>query len=166
MIRVRESAPPQLEGQDTPLRLHVIHTSPEATRDALKAACSLAHGLRAEIRLLAAKAVPFPRPLEDPETPTEFTEALLTGLARECGASVDVRVLLCRDCEETIPRWLPADSISVIGRPRRWGPGSSRRLIQAIQRAGRRLIVVDASKEDAPTPSRAPREEVSRCPWN
>jgi hypothetical protein len=146
VIRVRESAPPQLHEQDTPLRLHVIHTTPEATRNALKAACALAQGLRAEIKLLAAKTVPFPRPLEDPETPTEFTEALLTGLARECCLSVEIGVLLCRDCEETIPRWIPPESIAVIGRPRRWGPGSSRRLIQAIQRAGRRLIVVDASE--------------------
>jgi hypothetical protein len=148
VIRVRESAPPQSHGQDTPLRLHVIHTTPEATRNALKTACSLAQGLRAEIRLLAAKTVPFPRPLEDPETPADFTEALLTGLVRECGLSVEIGVLLCRDCEETIPRWLPPESIAIIGRPRPWGPGSSRRLIHAIQRAGRRLIVVDAKKEN------------------
>ena len=133
-------APPRVEGAK--LRIHVIYTTPQATRACLRAAGLLAKGLDARLELLVTKVVPYPLPLHRPTTSAAFTEKTVGTLTRNCGIDVNVKVLLCRDAEETIPRWLPSDSIAVIGRRRRWGPGSCSRLIRAIRRSGLRVIVV------------------------
>ena len=134
------SAPPRADQPD--LRLHVIYTTPETTRDSLERASVLARGLGARLELLIAEVVPYPLPLDHPPASSRFTDAALDALVANCGVDVDVHVLLCRDREQTIPEWLPAGSIAVIGRCRRWGPGSSRRLIRAVRRAGHNVIVL------------------------
>jgi hypothetical protein len=135
-------SPPRTEGPT--LRLHVIYTSPETTRASLGIASLLAHDLGATLELLVATVVPYPLPLNSPTAPARFTEEFLSGLVSECEVNVNVKVLLCRDREETIPQWLPAESIVVIGSRRRWGPGSFRGLIRIVRRRGHHVIVVDA----------------------
>jgi hypothetical protein len=135
-------SPPRADGPK--LRLHVIYTSPETTRVSLGIASVLAHDLGATLELLVARVVPYPLPLNSPTAPASFTEEFLSVLVSECGVDVDVKVLLCRDREETIPQWLPAESIVVIGSRRRWGPGSFRGLIRMVRRRGHHVIVVNA----------------------
>jgi hypothetical protein len=137
-------SPPRTEGPK--LRVHVIYTSPETTQASLEIASLLAHDLGATLELLVARVVPYPLPLNSPTTPTSFTEEFLRALASECGVDVDVKVLLCRDREETIPQWLPAESIVVIGSRRCWGPGSFWGLIRIVRRRGHHVIVVDAER--------------------
>jgi hypothetical protein len=134
-------APPRSESPE--LRIYVVYTTPAATRIALRRACVLAKDLVGSIRLLLAKIVPFPRQLESPTCSTEYTEDRLRHLAGICDVDLAVQVLLCRDREETIPQWLPAQSIVVVGRRRRWGPGSFSCLIRAIRRKGHSVLVVD-----------------------
>lgn len=125
------------------LRLHVVYTTADATKASLKLACLLARDLGAKVELLLPQVVPYPVPLDSPTTPASFAEELAIALVRNCDVDADVKVLLCRDREETVPLWLPSESIAVIGRIRRWGPGSSWRLIRAIRRNGHHVIVVD-----------------------
>ncbi len=64
---------------------------------------------------------------------------------------VDVSVLLCRDRIETVLRYLPPQSIVLVGRQRRWGPGAYLSLIRALKRKQHHVIPVDRSS--APQPS-------------
>ena len=143
-VSQRIAAPPR--AGEPELRLHVIYTDPETTLASLKSASVLARGLGARLELLVAEVVPYPLPLDRPPAAQQVTEAALEELAADCGTDVDVRVLLCRDREQTIPEWLPPGSIAVIGRRRRWGPGSSRRLIRGVRRAGRQVIVLEGGR--------------------
>src|SRR4051812_11459740 len=146
VIHVSELTPAPPCANGSGLRLHVIYTGPETTRASLKGAGVLARDLGATLELLVARVVPYPLPLDNPPASKSFTEASLDALAAGCGVDVKVRVLLCRDREETIPRWLPAGSIAVIGRRRSWGPGSCRRLIRAVRRDGRHVIVMEGGR--------------------
>jgi hypothetical protein len=152
-------SPPPVEGSK--LRLHVIYTTPEGTRAGLRVASLLARDLGAKLELLVAQVVPYPLPIHDATTPASFTEQSVSTLVSECDVDVDVKVLLCRDREETIPQWLPAESIAVIGRRRRWGPGSSWGLIRVVKRTGHQVVVVDIGQ---PQPATAPscRGRMSR----
>jgi hypothetical protein len=140
----RTAAPPR--AAEPSLRLHVIYTTPEATRASLQDAGALAHDLGAEVALLVPEVVPYPLPIDHPPASRRYSESALDALAAECGVDVDIRILLCRDREQTIPEWLPDASIVVIGRRRRWGPGSARRLIRVVRRAGHHVIVVEGGR--------------------
>lgn len=136
------SAPPGADGST--FRIHVIYTTPRETRESVRIAGLLARDLGASLEILAPLVVPYPLPLNRPTAPASFTERSLAALVDGCDVDVDVKILLCRDREETIPRWLPPESVAVIGRRRRWGPGSSRGLIRAVRRNGHQVVVVEA----------------------
>ena len=108
VIHVSELTPAPPCANSSGLRLHVIYTGPETTRASLKGAGVLARDLGAKLELLVARVVPYPLPLDNPPASNSFTETSLNALAAGCGVELEVRCLLCRDREETIPRWLPA----------------------------------------------------------
>jgi len=145
-IHVAELTPVPPRSEESGLRLHVVYTGPKTTRASLKGAGVLARDLGARLELLVGRVVPYPLPLDSPPASSGFSEAALGALASECGGELDVRILLCRDVEETIPASLPAGCIVVIGRRRGWGPGSHRRLIRAARRDGRHVIVVEGGR--------------------
>jgi hypothetical protein len=101
------------------------------------------------LELLVPHVVPFPLPLHKPTAAASFIEDTVKLLIAGCDADIDVKVLLCRDREETIPKWLPPASIAVIGRTRRWGPGAFRALIRSMKRSGHHVVVVDVGQADA-----------------
>jgi len=136
------SAPPRSE--NSKLVVHIVYTTEAATRAALEAAVEFARKLEARIELLVPKVVPFPLPLSQPSTPGDFTEGVVRSIAEGCQIDVHAKVLLCRDREDTIPQWLPKQSVAVIGRRRAWGPGSFRGLIRSVRNAGHHVVVVDA----------------------
>lgn len=150
-IHVLESLPrrPGVEGSN--LRLHVIYTTPEATREALKVAGQLARDLDVRLELLVPRVVPYPLTLEHPTISNEFTAKSLRTLVCECEVDLEARILLCRDREQAIPQWLPSDSIAIIPRRRQWGPGSARALIRAVRRDGHHVIVVNAGRSKSVT---------------
>lgn len=129
------------------LKLRVIYTSPKATKAGLKVASELARDLSATLELLVPQVVPYPRPLNEPTKAGAFTEIFLSRLVSDCAAEVEVKVLLCRDREETIPHFLPSESIAVIGRHGSWGRDAFSGLIRAVRRYGHHVIVVDCDKE-------------------
>jgi hypothetical protein len=146
VLRLQEfvPSPSPLEGSE--LHIHVIYTSPEATSCALSVASQYARDLGGRLELLAPKVVPYPRQLQDPTIADSFTEGTLRALVSGCDAAVEVNILLCRDTEETVSRWLPRESITILGRRRRWGPGSFRRLVRTLTRHGHQVVVVDVGR--------------------
>lgn len=127
----------------------MVYTGAVATRASLKVATELARDLAAKLELLVPFVVPFPLPLDRPSIPRTFTENAVSALVSNCPVDFEVKVLLCRDREETIPRWLPANSIAVIGRSRHWGPESYRGIIRAVRQKGHHVIVVDEDGQRA-----------------
>ena len=145
-IHVCQLTPAPPCADESGLRLHVVYTGPQTTRASLKGAGVLARDLGARLELLVARVVPYPLPLDSPPASSDFSEESLDALAADCGVELDVKILLCRDREETIPAWLPSGCIVVIGRRRRWGPGAYRRLIRAMRRDRRHVIVVEGGR--------------------
>ena len=143
-----EFTPPPSRVESPKLRLHLIYTTPTATRVALSVAGQLANSLDAALELLVPHVVPFPLPLDHPSIPASFTEGALNSLVAGCSAAVSVRILLCRDREETLREWIPSHAIVVIGRQRAWGPGCFWGLIRAVKRNQRQVIVVDGGTKE------------------
>jgi len=140
--------PPPSRVESPKLRLHLIYTTPTATRIALRVAGQLANNLDAALELLVPHVVPFPLPLDHPSIPASFTAGALNSLVAGCSAAVSVRILLCRDREETLRKWIPSHAIVVIGRQRAWGPGCFRGLIRAVKRNQHQVIVVDGGTKE------------------
>jgi hypothetical protein len=126
------------------LRLYVVFTDLNATRLALDAANSLAHGLNCQIVLVVAQVVPYVLPLERPPVPPGFLERTLSELA--CENEVVACVYLCRERDETIRQSLSPNSLVLIGVEgnRSWWWGRDRRLIRQLRRDGHEVIAVHA----------------------
>jgi len=124
------------------IHIYIVFTTWAATKAGLNMASQLARDLDANVILLVPIVVPYPLPIQSPPVASDFIEGELSGLTEDCGVAVSIHVLLCRDREETVPSWLPPGAVVVIGRARRWGPGSCRRLIQGAKKQDRRVIVV------------------------
>jgi hypothetical protein len=137
---------PSSREKDPKLQLYVVFTDLEATRAALMAASQLARDLRASLVLLAAIVVPYPLPLEGPAVTESFTNRMLSRLAAEPAADVSVRVLLCRDRNETIRDHLRPESLVVIGRRKRWWPDGTYVLARLLRRAGHEVVLAGAGR--------------------
>ena len=142
-IHSSEFAPKVISGEGHPFRIYVIYTGPELTRASLRASSNLACDLDATTELLVPAVVPYPIPLDRPTVSPDLIANSASDLAQACGVNPHIHILLCRDREEAVSNALPAESVAVIGRARLWGPGSHRRLIRCLFRAGHHLIVVD-----------------------
>jgi hypothetical protein len=128
-------------------QLHIIATSEEGTRAALRAARQLRR------RLNVARTV-----LLVPCTPAQ-TIAAIDGrvdtaenyrqMASETGVDVTVRMCFGSTCRE-LARWmLPPGSTTVVGGRRRWWwPTPAQRMADALKRAGHQVVFADASRPD------------------
>jgi hypothetical protein len=141
----------------SPFRLHisVIHTSEAGTRAALAAAARLAKNLCAQIRLVAAEAVPIHFSLERPHVPAEFMEHRLSRLA--CDAGIDeeeltVQVSLCRSPKQALSSLLAPRSLLVIGDATRWWNWRERRMAAWLREVGHQVLTVNAAEGKRPSP--------------
>ncbi len=127
------------------LEVHVIFTTPEATRAALKATEKLVQGLNARIHLLVPQVVPLNFSLTSPPISIPFIERRSMAMALECrgDAEIRVQVLLCGDRQQCIERVLKPRSLAVIGGKKRWWPTPEQKLAKALQSSGHRVIRVD-----------------------
>jgi hypothetical protein len=173
-------ARPAEGGAQPRLDVHVIFTSPAATRASLAAASELARELGVKITLMAAQVVPYSLPLENPPVSPAFFERSLLSLAAEHTVETAVEVYLCRDRFETILQVLKPESVVVISDRRRWfwpmrfWPTSEQRLAAALRRSGHRVILLDSKRSGARTPAclafllawrRLLEVLVGRAPW-
>jgi hypothetical protein len=115
-----KSAPPfsvdwPADAREPESRVYVIFTGEPETKAVLSAAASLAHGLDLPLEVLAAQVVPYPLPLDEPPVAVDFAEHAMSRLVAGLDAQVAVRILLCRDAEETLSKAVGPDTLVVIG---------------------------------------------------
>src|SRR4026207_674104 len=128
-------------GNSDRLRIHVIFTSPDETRLALRRAERLAAGLEAEIALILTRVVPFPLPLDQPPTSIDFAQAQIQSLTASLDTPVEGFVYLCRDPLRLLSSVLPKHALLVIGTGRGWIFARSKRLARALRRNGHHVII-------------------------
>jgi hypothetical protein len=143
--------PPSVGGEGTEGRqpgrfeVNVIFTDPQATVAALQTAGSLARNLGACIRVRAAISVPYALPLDQPPVSLPFTERLLSNLVgrlEQDDFEPTIHLYLCRDQVETLSRVLKPNSLVVIGGQKRWWPTAERRMANALQSKGHRVVFI------------------------
>jgi hypothetical protein len=125
------------------LEIAVIFTAVEQTREALRAAASLAEGLNALIHIIVPQIVPYPLPLEKPPVARDSAEKRFFAVARESRVETKVRIYLCRDRWEMLKLVLRPHSTVVIGGRKRWWPTSERRLAAKLRRAGHEVLFTE-----------------------
>ncbi|MEP6960730.1 MAG: hypothetical protein ABI995_01535 [Acidobacteriota bacterium] len=138
------------EGGNGPyLPLYVIFTDIPATKAALQNATRLARDLQARLIVVAAQVVPYPLPLDEPPVSGAFTARVLSQLAAEQEADVEVRVYQCRDRNVAIRKAIKPESLVMIGSSKRWWPNRTTFLARLLKRDGHRVILT-------PTPLETP----------
>jgi hypothetical protein len=101
------------------LKVSVLFTDYEATRESLMSACSLAARLNAIIEVVAAEVVPYPMPLDSPpSTPFRCLIRSFEASLDEYSVKAELRVFLCRNQLEALKHILKPNSpiLMAIGR--------------------------------------------------
>jgi hypothetical protein len=122
--------------------IHVLATTPGATRAAIAAAVPLARGAGARLLILVPHAFPSPLGLEQQLDFTDGVVGTYRDLVAECGGDGTVRLCLCSRAED-VSRLLPEHATIVVGgMPPRWLPTSETRLARRMAALGHRVIMV------------------------
>jgi hypothetical protein len=130
-------APPRVE-------VHVIFTTPQATRAALRAADAMMQPCETRIHFLVPQVVPMGFPIDRPPVSVAFAEQRALNMAIECcrNAAVQVQIVLCGNREECIEKTLGPNSLVMIGsRKQRW-LAKERKLARQLRARGHRVIHV------------------------
>lgn len=125
--------------EQAPLRIFVVDSAGQDTAATIRAAGRLAHGLNAEITLLAAVEVPLPLPLDEPPVSIPFLEDRLRDVVLRCGVAGRVDLRLCRDRLAAIRCALPCGAMVVLGGRGGWFRGSGK-LGRVLVRDGHRVF--------------------------
>ena len=128
-------------------QLHIIATSEEGTRAALRAARQLKRRLKVARTVLlvpCTSAQAIATTDERLDTVENYRQ-----LASETGIEVTVRMCFGSSCRE-LARWmLPPGSTTVVGGRRRWWwPTRAQRMADALKRAGHQIVFAEASGLD------------------
>jgi hypothetical protein len=132
-------------------QLHIIATSAEGTRAALREARQLTRRLKVSRTVLLVPCAPaqaIAATEERVDTVDNYRQ-----MARETGVDVTVRMCLASPGVE-LSRWmLPPGSTTVVGGRRRWWwPTQAQRMAHALKRAGHDIVFADASCPDRAGP--------------
>jgi hypothetical protein len=133
---------------DRLLDIVVLHTSDASTLRALNTAATLAAELSARVHLVAARVVPYPLELNEPQVPISFTAQQLRQLAQDAGVEVQVDIILGRDFMTMLSAILKPRSLVVLGERRsRWWSfdwlDRENRLAQRLRRLGHQVVSAD-----------------------
>jgi hypothetical protein len=127
------------------IRITVVFTTRKGTQAALRKAGSLAKGLGARIRLVAAYEVPIPFPLDKPPVLLEVLEQRHVNMVKESGVEAEevrIDLFLCPDQKACLKDALKERSLVVVGgRPRRWW-NRARRIERWLNRMGKQVVFV------------------------
>jgi hypothetical protein len=118
---------------ESQLNIVVIFTSTAATTAALRKASGLADSLSARITLIVPQVVPYPLPLTSPPVLLDFQESRFRDIAAQSTADTRVQLYLCRDELEMLAKVLPANSLVIIGRSKRWWPNRESKLARKLR---------------------------------
>src|SRR5262245_37989597 len=126
--------------------IHVIATTFEGTRAALRAAVPLAKGSRAKLVVIVPRIVPYPADLQSSADSTPFNARRYRDVIEELGGDARIEVCMCRSMQDIVARALPADTQVVVGGATgRWLTSPEERFTDRLTRAGRRVIFVAAT---------------------
>ncbi|HTK29253.1 MAG TPA: outer membrane beta-barrel protein [Vicinamibacterales bacterium] len=125
--------------------VHVVATTPEGTRSALRMAVPLARGANARLLVLVPQVVPYvvdgDRPLESADVAVRRLRDMVEALDAEAA----IRVCLCRRFED-VSRLLPSGATVVVGgEAARWLPSEVQRLVRCISKLGHDVMFVAAT---------------------
>jgi hypothetical protein len=147
---VREGRPAQADGapgvrlEVCRADIHVIFTTPQATRAALRAADALMPSGEGRIHFLVPQVVPLGFEIDRPPVAVRFGEHRAAAMARECcrNAAVQVQIVLCGNREQCIERTLRPNSLVMIGSSKQTWLTAERKLARQLRRGGYRVIRV------------------------
>jgi hypothetical protein len=112
---------PVQTGTAADLRVVVLYTTPELTKEALRYAAALGNGLDVNLTLIDIQVVPYASPMDRPPIDPEFSRQRLEKLAKESGISVQAEVVYARDREKALERRLSPGSLLLIPVKGFWG---------------------------------------------
>jgi hypothetical protein len=133
-------APPVAPETEQKLNIAVVFTSVEATLAALKEAGRLADSLHARVELIVPQVVPYPLPLQSPPVLIDFNEKRFRIIASQSPVETIVRIYLCRDAAETLPKVLRRGSLVVMGGRHRWWPTREKAMARILRKAGHEVV--------------------------
>ena len=127
-------------------QLHIIATSEEGTRAALREAGRLIRRLKVARTVLLVPCTPPPgiAVADEHDTVDSYRQ-----MASETGVDVTVRICF-GTTGRGLSRWmLPPGSTTVVGGRRRWWwPTRAQRMAHALKRAGHQIVFADVSSPD------------------
>jgi len=138
---------------DRKLNVIVVHTTPEGTVVALRAAADLLKRLDGRLALFAPEVVPFMLPLEEPHVAIDFLKKRYCDLAASAGLvdqDVTIRILFCRDRVAALKQTLVPHSLIVIGGSTHWWRRRERRLAQWLRKLGHHVVFVNSATKETP----------------
>jgi hypothetical protein len=122
--------------------IHVLATTPGATRAAIAAAVPLARGAGARLLVLVPHAFSSPTDRDERRDSTDRVVDTYRDLVTELGGDGAVRLCLCSRPED-LSRLLPAHATIVVGgEPLGWLPTSATRLARRMVALGHHVIMV------------------------
>jgi hypothetical protein len=147
--------PAQEAKADPPRRrtVHVLATSPEATRSALLSAKRLSAGVDAQIKLLLPRVQSIVAPFD----PSTSERAALVEAYRRLAASLDLDPIIlfcvCYRIEDVVHQMIGRSAPIIIGaRLRAWWPSRERRLVNRLSADGYTVVVVPLARVDSLRP--------------
>jgi hypothetical protein len=130
---------------ETPLEVIVLHTTTNATLQALRTAAGLAEGLAARIRLLVLEIVPYPLPLNTPQVPVEFTQRRFRTVASDTSIDTQVDIRLGRDKAQMLESALRPHSLVVLAAKSGWWPTAEKRLAKRLEHMGHQVVICNSN---------------------
>jgi len=129
------------------VQLHIIATSDEGTRAALRTARRLTRQLNVARTILLVPCTPA-QAIAATDRRVDAADSYRQ-MASETGVDATVRICFGSTWSE-LSRWMiPPGSTTVVGGRRRWWwPTHAQRLADALKRAGHQIVFADASRPD------------------
>jgi hypothetical protein len=126
----------------TGMNITVVFTTLEGTRTAATEADRLAADLGARVTVVVPDVIPYHLPLDRPYLAEGFLREQLESMLAACRTETRVEILLCRDPELLLRRWLRPGSLVLLGATRRRWHWKESRLCRMLTRLGHDAVVV------------------------
>lgn len=121
--------------------VHVVATTVDGTRAALRVAVPLAKGWGAKLVVLVPRIVPYAIDLETPCPSTAFLAKRYENLVLQLGGAATIDVCLCRCIDDLAMKVASATSTVVVGGPLgRWMTSPEERFANRLSRHGRPVV--------------------------
>ena len=127
-------------------RLYLLYTGIEQTLGAAHVAAPFADALGVPLTVVHFRIVPYPLPVDGPTGLSPIQTAAFLRRLRQDGSDPRIRVYLCRDDQQAIPRALKTHSLVVLGGRRGWWPTRAERFRHVLETSGYFVIFIDIDR--------------------